>query len=97
MKQKNNSQTITEKSLQEKIDLLEIRFQKTFTTKQDLKDLEHRIEEMFTEFSSSIFTAIDPLVADLEARREDRAIAAEQVHQTREKLEDHQNAPVKKA
>ena len=52
--------------------------------------LENKIDEKLTKFKDTILTAIDPLLAELEQRREDREISSHQTEQIRDQLEDHE-------
>lgn len=47
-----------------------------------------RFDERFSKFTSLILTAIDPLLKELETRREDREISTAQTRRIEEDVED---------
>ena len=52
--------------------------------------MELKIEQKLTKFRDSIITAIDPLLAELEQRKQDREIAADQTSGLHVRVDDHE-------
>jgi hypothetical protein len=98
MKQKiDNNTPVTKIELTEilkdyptKTDLDErfVKFQNAFHTKIDHKFIMMmgKFDEKFSKFANLMLTAIDPLIKDLETRREDREIATAQMREVKERL-----------
>ncbi len=57
---------------------------------EKLDRLENKINDKLTKFKDTILTAIDPLLQELEQRREDREIATYQTEQIRDQLSNHE-------
>ena len=72
-----NDLEITEKSLRIDIKLL-------------LLNLERRLEQRITQTRDILLTTFDPLLKELEQRREDREIATYQTEQIRNQLNNHE-------
>ena len=51
---------------------------------------ENKIEEKLVKFRDTILTAIDPLLKELEQRREDRELASDQTEKIRRQLGNHE-------
>lgn len=52
--------------------------------------MELKIEQKLTKFRDSIITAIDPLLAEVEQRQQDRELASDQTARLRSQLENHE-------
>ena len=52
--------------------------------------VEQRMEQKLTKFSDSIITTIDPLLAELEQRKQDRELASDQTSELRSQIDDHE-------
>ena len=57
---------------------------------EKLDGLENKIDDKLTKFKDTILTAIDPLLQELEQRREDREIATYQTEQMRSQFNNHE-------
>jgi len=93
MKKKNNSTELVtkdffKKELHSTIDsLLEgIRREITFSAEV----LTEKLERKLTQHTSLILTTVDPLLKELETRREDREITAEQYRGVTIKIDNHE-------
>lgn len=51
--------------------------------------MRRELRDDMSKFTNLILTAIDPLIKDMETRRQESAIAAEQIREIRERLDDH--------
>ena len=98
MKKKNNSSTlITKEYLEKEFAKLASRKDLEITEKSlriDFKlallNLERRIEQNITQTRDVLLTTFDPLLKELEQRREDREIATYQTEQIRNQLNNHE-------
>ena len=70
---------VTEKSLKSDIRL-------SILMSEDRMEL--KMEQKLTKFRDSIITAIDPLLSELEERKRDREIAADQTSELKSQVED---------
>ncbi len=52
--------------------------------------MELKIEQKLTKFRDSIITAIDPLLAELEQRKQDRELASDQTSELYVRVDDHE-------
>lgn len=54
------------------------------------EDVVRQIDEKLIDFRSFILTTVDPLLNELETRREDRELATKQTHEIKKRLDDHE-------
>jgi len=73
-----------EKKIDAKLDTLDRKFD------AKLERLENKIDAKLTKFRDTILTAIDPLLAELEHRRQDRELASHQTEEIRSQLGSHE-------
>lgn len=97
MKQKNNSSNVVtkdyfKKELKEELNstiyrlLHGIRREITFA----MEAVAEKFEQRLTKHTSLILTTVDPLLKELETRRQDREIAADQSIEVSQKLDNHE-------
>ena len=60
-----------------------------FDTRRVIDDSKIELEAKMTQFKDVILTAIDPLLRELEERRQEREIGADQYYKVRQQLENH--------
>lgn len=89
MKQKNNSSSLVTKGYLDKSinNLLQgIRREFIFAIEGAML----KFEQKLTRHTSLILTTVDPLLKELETRREDREISAEQYREVTVKIDNHE-------
>jgi len=102
MKQKGASNPATKNDTENRLDRIEHRLNlidKNIDVSEKLirmdirlniKDATEQIEKTITKFKDLILTTVDPLLKELEERREDRDLAVHQTASFQEKVEDHE-------
>lgn len=93
MKQKNNSsEPVTKGYLKEELDSFFDRFLKSIRREIIfvMETVEEKFDRKLTKHTNLILTTVDPLLKELETRREDREIASSQSAKIKDKVDNHE-------